>query len=281
MNRRRLLASLSLGPALLAPAWCRGALAAPPTPRALAVPGGVARIKLGKSEAPPLARLGGERILVVREGAEWVALIGLGLGMKPGAKVLIEVQHAEGDVAQMSIVVGRKQYAAQHLTVPPGQVELTPVDLARYDRERLHMGEVLRTFSAEAPLSIAMVPPTPGLRSSSFGLRRFFNGRSRNPHTGMDIAAPVGTPVVAACSGKVLDTGDYFFSGNQVIVDHGQGLLTLYAHLSAIEAGIDDVVRAGMTIGKVGATGRVTGPHLHFSVYLNTVAVDPSLFLPA
>jgi murein DD-endopeptidase MepM/ murein hydrolase activator NlpD len=238
-------------------------------------------VRLGKSEQPPQVRLGGERILVVREGAEWVALVGLALGTKPGTKLMIDVQHVDGGVGQMEIVIGRKQYAAQHLKVPPGQVELSPVDMARYDHERIHLGEVLRTFSVEPPLSTAMIQPTPGARSSSFGMRRFFNGLSRNPHTGMDIAAPVGAPVVAAAIGKVLDTGDYFFSGNQVIIDHGQGLLTLYAHLSAIDADVDDVVKPGMQIGKVGATGRVTGPHLHFSVYLNTVAVDPALFLPA
>jgi len=285
MNRRRML--VALVPAAFGPLWSVRAfaeslprpLASPP--RALTVPGGVARVRLGKSEQPPQVRLGEERVLVVREGAEWVALVGLALGTKSGAKVLIGVQRVDGGVEQIEIVIGRKQYAAQHLKVPPGQVELSPVDMARYDHERIHLAEVLRTFSLQPPLSTAMLQPTEGTRSASFGMRRFFNGLSRNPHNGMDIAAPVGTPVVAAAMGKVLDTGDYFFSGNQVIVDHGQGLLTLYAHLSAVEADVDDVVKPGMQIGKVGATGRVTGPHLHFSVYLNTVAKNPALFLPA
>jgi murein DD-endopeptidase MepM/ murein hydrolase activator NlpD len=278
MNRRHLL--LSLAPAVLVPAWLSKAFAAP-TPRELAVPGGVARIRLGKSEQPPQVRLGDERVLVVREGVEWVALVGIGLTRKAGAQVVIDVKHFDGGAEEIAIQVGNKRYAAQHLNVPPGQVELSPVDLARHDRERIRMGEVLRTFSAEPPISTAMIQPTPGTRSGSFGMRRFFNGLSRNPHTGMDIAAPVGAPVAAAATGKIMDVGDYFFSGNQVIIDHGQGLLTLYAHLSAIEAEENMVVKSGTIIGKVGATGRVTGPHLHFSVYLNTVPVDPALFLPA
>jgi murein DD-endopeptidase MepM/ murein hydrolase activator NlpD len=276
MLRRRLLFA---APLLLAPAWPGGVLAAQ-APRTAAVPGGVARLRLGKSEQPPHVRIGDERVLVVREGPEWVALIGLALGLKPGAKVVAMVDRGDGRVQQMAVAVGSKQYAAQHLKVPPGQVDLSAADMARYERERVHLGDVLHTFSPEAPLATALLPPTPGPRSSSFGMRRYFNGRSRNPHNGMDIAAATGTPVVAAAEGKVLDTADYFFSGNQVIVDHGQGFLTLYAHLSEIEAQVDDVVRAGAPIGKVGATGRVTGPHLHFSVYLNAVAVDPALFLP-
>jgi murein DD-endopeptidase MepM/ murein hydrolase activator NlpD len=217
----------------------------------------------------------------MREGPEWIALVGLALSTRAGARVTIEVLRPDGGVEARTIKVGRKDYAEQHLKVAPGQVELSPDDLARYERERTHLAAVLRTFSDDAPRTTAMQPPAPGPRSSSFGLRRFFNGRARNPHSGMDIAAPAGTPVLAAAGGTVLDTGDYFFSGNQVIVDHGQGLLTLYAHLSAIDAARNAVVEPGAPIGKVGATGRVTGPHLHFSVYLNAVAVDPALFLPA
>jgi murein DD-endopeptidase MepM/ murein hydrolase activator NlpD len=278
MNRRSLLFTLPSA-ALLAAFSTRVFAAA--SPRALTVPGGVARIKLGKSEEPPQVRIAGERVLVVREGVEWVALVGLSLGLKAGTKALIEVQPAAGRTRTMSIVIGYKEYAAQHLNVPTGQVELSPVDLARYDRERIHLAEVLHTFSPEPPLTTAMIAPVPGPRSSSFGLRRFFNGASRSPHTGMDIAVPVGTDVLAAATGTILDTDEYFFSGNQVIIDHGQGLLTLYAHLSEFGASPGEVVKAGKPIAKSGATGRVTGPHLHFSVYLNTVPVDPALFLPA
>ena len=216
----------------------------------------------------------------MREGGEWVALVGIALATKPGSTLTVEAERADGGVGRYEVKVASKAYAAQHLTVPPRQVELSPEDQARYERERAHLAGVLRTFSEEAPSTLAMVQPTPGTRSSSFGLRRFFNGQARNPHNGMDIAAAEGTPVVAAAAGRVIDIGDYFFSGNMVVLDHGAGLLSLYAHLSEVDTRIAQKVAAGAPIAKVGATGRVTGPHLHFSVYLNTAAVDPALFLP-
>jgi murein DD-endopeptidase MepM/ murein hydrolase activator NlpD len=278
--RRSFLLFSTLAAALHAPrAFAQGGVKpAPAWPRSASVPGGVARVPLGAAEAPPRAWLGEQRVLVLREGADWIALVGIALAERAGAKLALQVQR-DGRKESLPIKVGSKSYAAQHLKVPPGQVDLGREDLARYERERTHLSRVLATFTDAPPASLAMQQPTPGRRSSSFGLRRYFNGKARNPHNGMDIAATAGTPVVAATAGRVLDAGDYFFPGRTVILDHGQGLLTLYAHLSEIEAAVEQPVAAGTPIGKVGATGRVTGPHLHFSVYLNTAAVDPALFL--
>jgi murein DD-endopeptidase MepM/ murein hydrolase activator NlpD len=250
----------------------------PAVPRAASVPGGVARVPLGAGDVAPLAWLGEQRVLVLREGAEWVALVGIPLAEPAGAKLALRVQRG-ASTASLQVQVGAKAYAVQKLKVAPGQVDLSQEDLARYERERAHLARVLATFTEAPPASLAMLQPVPGRRSSSFGLRRYFNGQSRSPHNGMDIAAAAGTPVVAATAGRVLDAGDYFFPGRSVVLDHGQGLLTLYAHLSEIGAAVGQAVVAGEPIGKVGATGRVTGPHLHFSVYLNAAAVDPAAFL--
>lgn len=276
MNRRRFFALLSTMPAF--PVSIRGALAGD-LPRTQSVPGGVTRVELGAAPAAPRARLGDDRVLVLREGGYWAAWVGVPLDAKPGAKLWVVAETAAGAMQRFAIEVAAKHYAEQHLKVKPGQVELSPEDLARHERERAHLEHVRRTFSEMPPATLRLVPPVPGPRSSSFGLRRYFNGQPRSPHNGMDIAAALGTPVVAAAAGKVLDAGDYFFSGQTVIVDHGQGLLTLYAHLSMVDTRVGAAVAAGAPIGRVGATGRVTGPHLHFSVYMNTAAVDPALFL--
>ncbi|WP_310461367.1 M23 family metallopeptidase, partial [Sphaerotilus sp.] len=178
-----------------------------------------------------------------------------------------------------SFVVKPWTYAEQRLKVAPGHVDLAKDDLARFERERTHTAQVVATFSDTPPSGLQLRPPVPGPRSSSFGLRRVFNGQSRNPHSGMDIAAPTGTPVVAPAAGRVADVGDYFFNGGTVWLDHGGGLLTMYCHLSAVHVNVGDLVRTGDRIADVGATGRVTGPHLHWSVSLNRAMVDPGLFL--
>jgi murein DD-endopeptidase MepM/ murein hydrolase activator NlpD len=276
MKRRALLLGLS---ALAAPAWAKSASAGA-LPRIAAVPGGVARIDLGPAAVAPRAAVDGRRLLVLRDGAGWIALVGIGLEAKPGATLPVQVFDAAGS-RELAVRVQAKQYATQQLKVAPKHVQLSPDDLARHEREREHLQRVLQHWSEAPPSTLRLLTPSPGRRSSSFGLRRVFNGEARSPHGGMDIAAPTGTPVVAAAGGRVIDTGDYFFNGRTVIVDHGQGFLTLYCHLETIGAVAGAPLAAGEAIGTVGATGRVTGPHLHFSVYLNSAAVDPALFLPA
>ena len=246
-------------------------------PQQRLAPGGVARIALGASADAPRATFNGVPVMVVREGSQWLALVGLGLAAAPGPARL--VLRRDGAETSLPFAIEPFHYAEQRLKVAPGQVDLAPDDLARYERESAHIKQVVATFSAAVPETLRLAPPVPGRHSGSFGLRRVFNGQSRNPHSGMDIAAPQGTPVVAPAAGRVIDTGDYFFNGNTVWLDHGAGLLTMYCHLSAIDVKVGDLVATGAPIGAVGMTGRATGPHLHWSVSLNRAMVDPALFL--
>jgi cytochrome b561/biotin carboxyl carrier protein len=183
-----------------------------------------------------------------------------------------------GGERSIAYAVAPKRYSEQRLKVAPGTVDLSAADQARYERERDHQAHVMATFSEALPADLKMAVPVPGRRSSSFGLRRIFNGQSRNPHSGMDIAAGTGTPVRAPLPGRVIDTGDYFFNGGTVWLDHGRGLLSMYCHLSAIDVKVGDALQTGDRFCAVGATGRVTGPHLHWGVMLNRTMVDPALF---
>jgi murein DD-endopeptidase MepM/ murein hydrolase activator NlpD len=271
---------------LLALPAARLAAAAPPSgvwPNDSQVPGGVARLSLGPAALRPVAHAGEVPLLVVGDVIEWTALVGIALSAEPG-EASITVQTPEGgNRRQIAYTVAPKRYREQRLKVAPGTVDLSPKDLARYERESAHQATVMATFSEPLPQASAlrMQVPTPGRRSSSFGLRRVFNGQSRNPHSGMDIAAGMGTPIVAPLPGRVIDTGDYFFNGNTVWLDHGGGLLSMVCHLSAIDVKLGDVLKTGERLGAVGATGRVTGPHLHWGVMLNRAMVDPALFLAA
>ena len=252
-------------------------------PQASAVPGGIARLELGPAATRPIAHLDDVPLLVLGDAKRWTALVGIALSTAPGP-ASIGVQSESGAARQVDFTVEPKLYPTQKLKVASSKVDLSDEDEARFAREHLHMATVLATFSEPQPggaSMLRMAAPVSGRRSSSFGLRRVFNGQARSPHSGMDIAAPSGTPVLAPLPGRVIDTGDYFFGGNTVFLDHGGGLLTMVCHLSAIHVKVGDVVNTGDRVASVGATGRVTGPHLHFGVVLNRKMVDPALFLRA
>jgi len=217
--------------------------------------------------------------MVIGTPASWTAVVGIPLDARPGALLPLAIERPQGAGEFLQVAVGTANYTVQYLTVKQEQVDLSSQDLQRYERERIYLENVRRVYSDRSPASLRLIQPCRGTLSDSFGRQRYFNDQPRNPHNGVDIAAPKGTPVIAAAAGQVLDVGDYFFSGNTVIVDHGSGFLTLYAHLSEVVARWRDPVVRGQLIGKVGSTGRVTGPHLHFTVFLNGVAVNPALFL--
>lgn len=279
---------------------------------ASAVPGGLVRLALGSALQRPLVHLKQSAatatataaptpVLVVGEATGWSALVGIPLSTPPGAAA-VRVSTTDGSPdgspggssggsqRDISYTVHDKRYAQQQLKVSPGKVDLSTQDTSRYEREAQHLARVMATHSepsatlmatANSAQGLRMVAPVPGRRSSSFGLRRVFNGQARNPHSGMDIAATTGTPVRAPMGGTVIDTGDYFFNGNTVWLDHGGGLMSMVCHLSAMDVAVGDRVNTGDRVGAVGATGRVTGPHLHWGVLLNRAFVDPALFMDA
>ncbi|HOW56494.1 MAG TPA: peptidoglycan DD-metalloendopeptidase family protein [Smithellaceae bacterium] len=250
-------------------------------PRAEAVPGGIAFVNLGESESRPRAFFKNSRLFVFQRDGQWEAMVGIPLLAKPG-KAVIKVRTAGSGKKSMSFIIEEKIYDEQQISLATNRhLRLSRADLRRYKAERARSWKALRRFSMAEPLKKGLIWPVNGRISSSFGLRRFYNNRPRQSHNGIDVAAPTGTAVVSCADGVVIDSGNFFFNGKTLFIDHGQGLVTMYCHLSEFDVKTGETVTQGQLIGKVGQTGRSTGPHLHWSIALNGALVNPLLFVEA
>jgi len=260
--------------AWLLPAWCH-AFTLDHTP----VPGGIAVVHLPADANPASVRYDQRRVLIARRENETYAIVGLALGVQPGAHYL-EARTLEDKPLRLAFEVRDKTYETQRITIKDKRkVNPEKRDLERIRREQKQIGAALSHWSDGTEVTLDFLKPVNGPLSSPFGLRRYFNGQPRKPHSGLDIAAAEGAPISAPAPGTVIDTGEFFFNGNTVFIDHGQGLITMYCHMSRIDVKPGQRVAAGEVIGAVGMTGRVTGPHLHWGVSLNNARVDPLLFL--
>lgn len=240
-------------------------------------PGGIGVIHLDNFDRPTV-RYGEQQIMVIGNPKDWKAIVGIPLDAKTGHHQ-IHVKSSGGE-ANYGFNVKDKKYESQHLSVKNKRhVNPNKKDMERINSEQDKIQKAKSSWRDIENVSFNFSKPVTGPISSQFGLRRFFNGEPRSPHSGLDIAATEGSPVQAPANGKIIDTGSYFFNGNTVFIDHGQGLITMYCHLSKIDVEEDQEINQGDVLGKVGKTGRVTGAHLHWSVILNQTMVDPSLFI--
>ncbi|MGH1448131.1 MAG: peptidoglycan DD-metalloendopeptidase family protein [Pseudomonadaceae bacterium] len=242
------------------------------------VPGGVAVVTLPEQAEAPRAEYLDQPLLVIREDDKrWIAIAGIPLTAKAGTD---HIELADG--RRLAFNITDRKYPEQHIQLKNQRhVTPDPEHLKRIQRELDEQIAAYKTFSARQPSNLLFDRPVDGRLSSAFGLRRFFNGEERNPHSGLDFAAPTGTSIKAPAAGQVILVGDYFFNGKTVFVDHGQGLISMFCHLSSIDVKVGDELARGAHVGKVGATGRATGPHLHWNVSLNNTRVDPSIFIGA
>jgi len=238
------------------------------------VPGGVAVVPIRGKDTPPKVTYHTEPVLVRRTATGWVAVVGIPLSAKPGKEAIEVDGHA------VSFTILPKRYPEQRLRLENKRhVNPDPEDEARITREEALIKPAWKAWPEGFLPPLALRQPTPGSLTASFGMRRILNGEARAPHPGLDIKAPKGQGVRAPAAGVVVLTGDFFFAGNAVFLAHGEGMVSLLCHLSKITVKQGQVLQAGDLLGEVGATGRATGPHLHWSLSLNNARVDPKLFL--
>ena len=208
------------------------------------------------------------------------ALVGIPIRHALGRAQITFVYEGQDQTHTFEIV--DKRYTEQRITLQNKEmVSPNPKQLERIRAESKRQRAIYATVSAPMDLSTGFSMPLEGITTSLYGHRRFFNDQPRSPHSGLDIAAPTGTPIVAPAQARVALVDDLYYNGKSVFLDHGQGLITMYCHLSEQTVSTGELVQQDQVIGLVGATGRVTGPHLHWSVSLNGYRIDPLAFREA
>jgi hypothetical protein len=206
-------------------------------------------------------------------GREWRALVGIDLDVKPGRyPVAIEADEAR---TTYDLVVARKTFLTRRLIVDEAFVTPPPSAAERIAQDAQLLEHAWKSSAHDRLWDDRFVRPVSAQANSAFGTRSIFNGKARSPHGGADFLSPAGTPVHAPNAGRIVVARDLYYSGNTVIIDHGLGLFSMLAHFSAIDVHEGESVTAGQVVGRVGATGRVTGPHLHWAVRANDARVDP------
>ena len=235
------------------------------------------------------ASFGDERFPLVKTGSStWVALVGISTRRKdPSFPVDLNLFPAKGgppyriraDLMVRQPIPGKRK--VQELALPTGMVDLTEKRVRQVRSDNRSLGDSLATRTRERFWREPFLVPVQGRISTRFGMGRVLNGKPRSPHSGVDIAAKSGVPIKASNGGKVLLAYDFYLSGKTVVVDHGWGLCTVYAHMDRIGVREGQMVDRGQSLGTVGTTGRTTGPHLHFGAFIRGVKVDPMKLIAA
>jgi len=250
-------------------------------PIASPVPGGIAIIDLGPDfNEQEKVYFWKKRILTRKANNTWQAVVGLPLKIKAGIHK-IKITSEQGENKYQEFSVHSKDYETRHITIKNKRmISPTKKDIERHYKEKPLIVAALKTWTENSNIQMNFIHPVNGRFSSIFGLKRIYNNQKRiRRHTGLDIAAPTGTAIISPARGKVVRTGSYFFTGNTVFIDHGQGLISMYCHLDKTNVKAGQDLTQGQDIGTVGMTGRVSGPHLHWVVSLNNIKVDPKLFI--
>jgi murein DD-endopeptidase MepM/ murein hydrolase activator NlpD len=208
-------------------------------------------------------------------GGIFNVLLGVDMDTEPG-DYLLNYEFDNGETRTLTLPVLGREFGKESLKVAPKYTDLDEETQVRVAKEKKMLDALWATSTKDRLWKSSFLRPTVGALGSPFGLRRFFNEQPRSPHSGLDIKAPAGSQIYASNYGKVVVAADLFFTGNTIVIDHGQSLYTIYAHLSKMNVKEGDNIERAQEIGLVGATGRVTGPHLHWAAKVGGARVDPA-----